>query len=297
MSPLPLSYPSPLYLPFNAEALAGRLQPQPADADPGGEGFWLLLRGNELALVDGAEGLQLPEGPLPADFAGDAVNTLYLGLWDGRPCRALSLAREREFPPSLPLENLMASEPRIDIDLLSLAGRAGQMLHWEQNSRICSRCGGSTERLPGEAGKKCQSCGYAHFPHIHPCVIVLIHRPGELLLARKAEWPAGRYGLVAGFLDCGECFEEAVTREIAEETGLRVRDIRYLGSQCWPFPSQVMAGFVAAWEGGELQVDHKELEDARWFPLNALPQLPPRRSIARYLIDHWLAQQAGTAKG
>lgn len=291
MSPLPLSYPSPLYLPFNAEALAGRLQPQAADADPGGEGFWLLLRGNELALVAGDDGFALPQGAVPEPLTDLAAGPLYLGLWDGRPCRALSLPRERELPPGLQVENLMASEPRINIDLLSLAGRAGQMLHWEQNSRICSRCGGSTEGLPGESGKKCLSCGYHHFPHIHPCVIVLIHRAGEVLLARKAEWPQGRYGLVAGFLDCGECFEEAVTREIAEETGLRVRDIRYLGSQCWPFPSQVMAGFAAAWEGGEVAVDHKELEDARWFALDALPQLPPRRSIARYLIDHWLAQQ------
>lgn len=291
MSPLPLSYPSPLYLPFNTEALAGRLQPQAADADPGGDGCWLLLRGNELALVAGTDGFKLPDGALPEPLADLAASAVYFGLWDGRPCRALSLPREREFPAGLQVENLMASEPRIDIDLLSLAGRAGQLLHWERNSRICSRCGGSTERLPGEAGKKCQSCSYAHFPHIHPCVIVLIHRPGEVLLARKAEWPEGRYGLVAGFVDCGECFEEAVTREIAEETGLRVRDIRYIGSQCWPFPSQVMAGFVAAWEGGEVVVDPKELEDARWFALDALPQLPPRRSIARYLIDHWLAQQ------
>ena len=297
MSPLPLSYPSPLHLPFNAQSLAGRLQPQAADADPGGEGFWLLLRGNELALVAGADGFALPQGAVPEQLADLAAGPLYLGLWDGRPCRALSLPRERELPPGLQVENLMASEPRINIDLLSLAGRAGQMLHWEQSSRICSRCGGTTEGLPGESGKKCQSCGYAHFPHIHPCVIVLIHRPGEILLARKAEWPAGRYGLVAGFLDCGECFEEAVTREIAEEVGLRVRDIRYLGSQCWPFPSQVMAGFAAAWEGGEVVVEQKELEDARWFALDALPQLPPRRSIARYLIDHWLAQQTGAAKG
>lgn len=296
MSALPLSYSSPLYLPFNAEALTGRLQPQSADADPGGEGCWLLLRGNELALVEGPDGLKLPNGPLPAEWAGAVANPLYLGLWDGCPCRALSLAREREFPPGLQTASLMASEPRIDIDLLSLAGRASQMLHWEKNSRICSRCGGSTERLSGESGKTCLACGYAHFPHIHPCVIVLIHRPGEVLLARKAEWPEGRYGLVAGFLEFGECFEEAVTREIAEETGLRVRDIRYIGSQCWPFPSQVMAGFVAAWEGGEVVVEQKELEDARWFALDALPQLPPRRSIARYLIDHWLAQQGEPAK-
>lgn len=292
MSPLPLSYPSPLYLPFNTEALASRLRVQPAEADPGGEGCWLLLRGNELALMSEGEVLALPQGPLPVELRTLASSAVYLGLWDGRPCRAIALAREQELPVGLQTENLMASEPRIDIDLLSLAGRAGQLLHWQKTSRVCSRCGGATEALLGESGKKCLSCGYAHFPHIHPCVIVLIHRPGEVLLARKAEWPVGRYGLVAGFVDCGECFEEAVSREIAEETGLRVRDIRYVGSQCWPFPSQIMAGFEAAWDGGEVTVDPKELEDARWFALDQLPQLPPRRSIARYLIDHWLERQA-----
>lgn len=297
MSPLPVSYPSPLYLPFNTAALAARLQPQTAEADPGGEGCWLLLRGNELALQAQAAGLSLPAGPLPPELAALAGSAVYLGLWDGRPCRAIGLPREQEFPAGLEVENLMASEPRLDIDLLSLAGRAGQLLHWQNNSRICSRCGGATAAMSGESGRKCLACGYAHFPHIHPCVIVLIHRPGEVLLARKAEWPAGRYGLVAGFVDFGECFEEAVTREVAEETGLRVRDIRYVGSQCWPFPSQIMAGFEAVWEEGELQVDPKELEDARWFALDRLPQLPPRRSIARYLIDHWLAQQDSGARG
>lgn len=291
MSPLPVFYPSPLYLPFNTEALVARLRVEPAGADPGGEGCWLLLRGNELALVAAGEALELPVGALPAELAHLAGSAVYLGFWDGRPCRAVSLPWDQALPPGLQLENLLASDPRVDIGLLSLAGRAGQMLHWQNNSRICSRCGGANEALPGESGKKCRDCGYAHFPHIHPCVIVLIHRPGEVLLARKAEWPAGRYGLVAGFVDFGECFEEAVSREIAEETGLRVRDIRYVGSQCWPFPSQIMAGFEAAWEGGEVQVDPKELEDARWFALDQLPQLPPRRSIARYLIDHWLAQQ------
>lgn len=297
MSPLPLSYPSPLYLPFNTEALAARLLPAPPEVDPGGEGVWLLLRGNELALVASGSSLHLPDGALPQELAALAESALYLGLWDGRPCRALSLPREQAFPPGLEVENLMASEPRIDIDLLSLAGRAGQMLHWQNNSRICSRCGGVNQAMPEESGKKCLACGYAHFPHIHPCVIVLIHRPGEVLLARKAEWPAGRYGLVAGFVDFGECFEEAVSREISEETGVRVRDIRYVGSQCWPFPSQIMAGFEAAWAGGELRVDHRELEEARWFALDQLPQLPPRRSIARFLIDHWLARQHPGARG
>jgi len=134
-------------------------------------------------------------------------------------------------------------------------------------------------------GKKCVACSYSHYPHIHPCAIVLVERPGEVLLVRKPAWPEGRYSLVAGFLEFGECLEETVTREVAEETGVTVEGIEYVGSQCWPFPSQLMAGFRARYKDGKVRPDLDELEDARWFPLSALPVLPPRRSISRFLID------------
>ena len=122
-------------------------------------------------------------------------------------------------------------------------------------------------------------------------MIVAVRRPGEILLTRKREWAPNRYSLVAGFLDPGECLEEAVAREVQEETGIQVTNIRYAGSQCWPFPSQVMTGFTADYAGGEVVVEEKELEDAGWFPLDALPDLPPKRSIARYLIDGAGAQK------
>jgi NAD+ diphosphatase len=230
-------------------------------------------------------------GELPEEFASTRSAPLYVGTWDGKPCRALALPKDHPLPPPCAAESLLANDPSLSIELLSLAGLAGQILHWEKISRHCSLCGGGMERVPGEWGKKCLSCGYVHYPHVHPCVIVLVRRPGELLLTRKSVWPPGRYSLVAGFIDVGECLEEAVAREVLEETGVRVRNIRYAGSQCWPFPSQLMAGFIADYAGGDVVVEEKELEDARWFPLNALPQLPPRRSIARYLIDTFLSSR------
>lgn len=282
---LPDFYPSPLHLPFNAAAVRARFSPAPHDADPGGDGPVVLLRGQEMVVDWAGDTPRFPEG------SAQVGSSLYIGNWDGRPCRVLRWEKDAAPPPGCTIENLLANEPRIPIDLLTLGGVAGQILHWEKNSRFCSRCGGDVAHLPGEWGKKCARCGYDHFPHIHPCVIVLIRRPGEVLLARKANWPTGRYGLVAGFVDFGECFEEAVLREVREETGVEVRDVRYVGSQSWPFPSQVMAGFTAEYAGGEIRVEEKELEDARWFPVDDLPTLPPRRSIARWLLDHGLWQE------
>jgi NAD+ diphosphatase len=277
--PLPPNFDSPLHLPFNSASLKGRFSPATPDDDPGGEGFFVLLSGQELLVEWDGDRPKLPLG-------GPDPKSIFIGFWDGKPCRALL----SKAPPSpgCTAESLLATDPRLSIEILSLAGIAAQALHWEKNSRRCGRCGCENEMIPGERGKKCGGCGYAHYPHIHPCVIVLVRRPGEVLLTRKAEWPEGRYSLVAGFLDIGECLEEAVAREVREETGVEIGDIRYIGSQNWPFPSQLMAGFTAEYVSGEIRIEETELEDARWFPTHALPTLPPRRSIARYILDHHL---------
>jgi NAD+ diphosphatase len=297
MTPLPEFFPSPVHLPFNNRSLQERFRPGTPDADPKGtEGHLVLLRGSELLAAGPSDDLRLPRGPIE-EISGEASpSPLYLGTWDGEPCRALAWPRERPLPEGLSAQSLLAAEPNLSISLMTLAGTAGQILHWEKNSRYCARCGGPLERIAGHWGKKCPACVYSHFPHIHPCAIVLVRREGEVLLTRKAEWPDGRYSLVAGFVDFGECLEEAVDREVLEETGVRVKDIRYVGSQCWPFPSQLMAGFTAEYAGGEVRVEEKELEDARWFPVSELPVMPPRRSIARFILDHYL-EKTETEKG
>jgi len=276
---LPTSYLSPLHLPFNRSCLEGRLQQAAPDTDPGGPGVWLVVRGGDLLVAGPAEEPTLPD-------AAYAFNPgPYLGQWDDRPCRLVHLSREAPIPRGLRAENLLAAEPALPIELLSLGGVGRMVLHWERQSRHCPACGAVLERLKGEWGKCCAGCASHCFPQIAPCAIVLVQRPGEVLLTRKAEWAPNRYSLVAGFLEFGECLEEAAAREVAEETGVRVSDVRYLGSQCWPFPSQLMCGFVAGYAGGDVTVDTRELADARWFPVDRLPGLPPKRSIARYLLD------------
>jgi NAD+ diphosphatase len=288
MKPFPRSFPSPLHLPFNTQSLRDKFCFGTPDQDPGcNDGVFVALHGTELLVREGSGEITLPCGDFFERLAGRRETALYIGTWEEKPCFALSLSEKQEIPACFQYENMLANEPRLPITLLSLAGTVGQILHWEETSHNCSLCGGEMERLPGEWGKKCLLCGYAHFPHIHPCIIVLIRRKREVLLVRNANWPAGRYSLVAGFLNFGECLEEAVTRETMEETGVRIKNIRYVGSQCWPFPSQLMAGFTAEYDGGEVKVQEKELEDARWFPVDALPVLPPKRSIARYLLDHY----------
>lgn len=289
MSPLPLSYPSTLDLPFNAACLQGRFVHEPPDAAAHGEPLWLLVRGGELLCMGEGDAARLPAGETLPDGFTPAAPALHIGRWDGRPLRLAPVSRSQPLPPGWAAESLAAAEPALPIELLSLGALGGQILYWERTSRHCSGCGGELERIAGEWGKRCRECRNETYPHIHPCVIVAVRRPGEILLARKPGWPEGRYGLVAGFVDFGEALEEAVLREVLEETGIRVRDVRYVGSQSWPFPSQLMAGFTAEYESGEVRVDPKELEDARWFSLAALPNLPPRRSIARFLIDRHAA--------
>lgn len=282
MTQLPDSFDHPVDLPFNHAAMQKHFVLESPDRDPGGSGYRLLLQGARL-LLDG--GGSLPDESLSVAEAGPP---LYLGQWDGSPLRLSTLPREADLPEGLDAVDLTAQHPRLSIELLSIGALGRHILHWEKNSRYCSRCGGTTTRVSREWGKKCDACSALHYPHIHPCVIVLVRRPGEVLLTRKAEWAPGRYSLVAGFLDFGECLEEGVRREVREETGVEIDKIRYVGSQAWPFPSQVMCGFVADYVSGEVRVEEDELEDARWFSLDALPVLPPKRSIARFILDHYL---------
>ena len=283
---LPEHYESALYLPFNYQSLKGDFEFQTpdaeADTDMAATGVWLILQGGQL-LLDGQTGL------LPL-FLPSQVTTspLFIGLWQGQACRVVTLSRSLTTPEGLVAVDLMADEPQLSISMLSLAMLGQQMVRWQQNSQYCASCSAPMTYLPGEWGRQCSGCGRQHYPHIHPCIIVLITRGNEVLLTRKANWVAGRYGLVAGFVEAGECLEETVVREVREETGIQVKNIRYVGSQSWPFPSQIMTGFVADYAGGEIVVETDELEDARWFARDALPLLPARRSIARFLLDHYL---------
>ena len=176
------------------------------------------------------------------------------------------------------------------------------MVHWHQQHRFCSVCGHPTE--PKEAGHKRQcvnpACGAEHFPRTDAAMIVIVHDGGDrCLLARSPRFPPNMYSALAGFLEPGESLEDCVVREVYEEVGLRVTDVRYHSSQPWPFPRSVMIGFHARAENTDLTLDEEEIEDARWVTrdfLRAKDQwqnffIPPRIAVARHLIDDWIANK------
>lgn len=276
------SFTSALHLPFNRHSLGNEFEFLAPDQDPQSAGVWLILQGGCVLLEQQSKDLLRVK---PQSVAGP---TLFIGYWRGQACRVAAYSSSLPGPPETVALNIMADDPQLPIALLSLAALGQQMLNWHKNSQFCSRCGASMDFVAGEWGKVCHGCNSSHYPHVHPCIIVLVTRGDEVLLTRKANWIAGRYSLVAGFVEPGECLEETVAREVQEETGIEVKNIKYIGSQAWPFPSQNMMGFVAEYAGGEVVVDKTELEDARWFVRTQLPLLPSRRSIARFMLDNYL---------
>jgi NAD+ diphosphatase len=183
-----------------------------------------------------------------------------------------------------------------------MVAHAVGLLNWHRRHRFCANCGAPTDAREAGHVRVCPACGTQHHPRTDPVVIMLVTDGDRALLGRQAQWPAGRYSALAGFVEPGESLEEAVAREVREEAGVQVADVRYRSSQPWPFPSSLMLGFSARWAGGKPAVRDAELEDVGWFTREAIVGgdvlLPPPTAIARRLIDEWLGDdQAPDAAG
>jgi NAD+ diphosphatase len=165
------------------------------------------------------------------------------------------------------------------------------LLTWDREHRFCGRCATPTDRADGEPARVCPACGLSAYPRISPAIMVLIHRGREILLARNRRNTTGAFSALAGFVEAGETLEETIVREVREEVGVEIDDIRYFGSQSWPFPHSLMIAFTAAYAGGTIVPDGIEIEDARFFDVDTLPKLPPAGlSIASRLIATVAAQ-------
>ncbi len=214
----------------------------------------------------------------------------YLGTLDGLPCYGLALPPEAQLPAGLELLGMRALILEGNETAAAVAGQAFQVLEWARTHRHCGSCGAPTVPHAADRAVECPDCRLVFYPRISPVIMGLVYRERELLLTRKPGYAAGRYTVVAGFVEAGETLEQCLAREVLEEVGVTIRNPRYFGSQPWPFPNSLVMAFSAEWAGGEVCPDGTELEDARWFAIDALPDLPEQVHISRQLIDDTLAR-------
>jgi len=240
--------------------------------------YWLLRHGEALVIDAGDGTPDFPRGGA-ADFAG-LRDALPVGEWRGLPCFAAEIEApaEGEFAPLRRIFGLLGEKA------FALAGRGVQLLDWQRHHRYCGACATPTERMPDEFAMRCPACGLIAYPRLSPAVMVLVRRGRQLLLARGARFPEGMYSALAGFVEPGETLEQCAAREVREEVGIEIDNLRYFGSQPWPFPNSLMMAFLADYAGGELRPDGQEIEAVEWFAPDALPPLPMPMSIAHRLI-------------
>ncbi len=212
-----------------------------------------------------------------------------IGLVDENPLYVFEFsAQEAQLYETLPLKQYLASQNSYWVDHLI---KAKQILTWHKNSQFCSACGQKTQPHPLDLAKRCIGCARDIYPSLSPAVVVLITKGTDILLGRSPHFMQGVYSNLAGFIEAGESAEQAIAREVQEEVGIRVKNIRYFGSQSWPFENTFMLAFKAEYDSGELKIDTQELEDAKWFSIHELPKLPFKSSIARKMIDQEIAEK------
>ena len=250
----------------------------------------------------GEQVLSVSEGGIPRPVDSDEFRWLdvevfsksYLGALRGKPCYALDI--KGEVPPGFAVSDLRSWLGRVDSTMFYLVGRARQIVDLVRHNQFCGRCGKRMEDHKSDRARYCPSCRLTSYPRISPSIIVLVRRGEDMLLARNANWPQGMFSTLAGFVEPGESIEQTVHREVREEVGIRVRNLRYLGSQSWPFPNSLMLGFHCDYESGELTFLDEEISEARWFRFDELPNVPGATAISRWLINAFIEEHVGSAE-
>ncbi|KTD14537.1 NADH pyrophosphatase [Legionella gratiana] len=249
--------------------------------------FWFIFHGEELLLQNNS---------IPRFISIDELNLInereiYLGTYGTIPCFTVEVhQKSTALPQGMGFQHVRQSHEILeDDDLFRLVTRAKQLLHWDKSTQFCGYCGHKTQSSTTERAKICPVCRSLIFPQIAPVMLVLIWRDDEILLARSPHFVPGVYSVLAGYVEPGEMLEHTVVREVKEEVGLTIKNLQYFSSQPWPFQSNLMLGFTAEYSHGEIQIDTTEIEDAQWFSIKKLPQLPKPISLSRQMIDQYRA--------
>ncbi len=265
--------------------------------------YWFVFRGFRLLVEEGPAGVRLPQAVDMAALGLESVRQQYLGYCtdpdNGFHAFCGEVAKDTAVPQGMAFRGLRSLFGLLDEQMVWLAGRAAQIVDWDRRSQFCGQCGVPTKMESHERAKKCPQCGRSIYPRISPAVIMAVekHDPdgNKLLLARSHRHPSGMYSVLAGFVEPGETLETAVAREVKEETSIDIQNIRYFGSQPWPFPDSLMVAFTAEYAGGNIVLEEEEMADAGWYTPDNLPQTPPSISIASKLIDWFVQKNSGAA--
>ncbi|MDD1730154.1 MAG: NAD(+) diphosphatase [Methanospirillum sp.] len=265
------------------------IYPEPEEPSSGQKRWILVQNSSVLFLHDPTPGTVLIQSPLPTGLT--CSEPVYLGTREDLFYYAAEIPVGAMLPEgwrSSPVRELSGKVPDNDMAIASYAVR---ILDFDRSNTFCGRCGAQTRPLTTERARICTACSRITYPRISPAIIVLIKKGEEVLLARSPNSPLGFFSVIAGFNEPGENLEQTVHREVDEEVGITVRNLRYFGSEPWPFPDSLMIGFVADHAGGEIRIDNLEIEAAGWFTRDSLPPFPSKTSITRSLIEAWIRRE------
>lgn len=251
---------------------------------------WFVFCGNQLLIKKENGGYHIPYSAEPPAEVPEGKTVHVIGTVEGMTAKAFAITSPVDGDENSPqmMKDLRASFNVLPLEEYKMAGKASQILTWDRNSQFCPACGVRTVQT-GPIAKQCLQCHQEIYPRISPAIIVLIKKGSDSVLLVHARNFRGTFkGLVAGFLEPGETLEECVCREVMEETRLRIKNLKYFGSQPWPYPSGIMIGYVAEYERGTIRLQDEELNTGAFYDRNHLPELPQKLSIARRMIDAWL---------
>lgn len=260
-----------------------------------GESIWFAFYQGRLLMFQDQYGLVIPQIDRFSLLGIAHKQTHYLGQMQGMHCFTTELETDQGLPHQYSLQELRRLAMMVDAEWFMVAGRARQIVEWDNNHQFCGRCGTPTVLHDIDRAKLCPQCGHTQYPRISPCIIVLVTDGERILLARNANFPRGMFSTLAGFVEAGETLEMTIHREIKEEVGVAVKNFKYFSSQPWPFPHSLMVGFHAEYAGGDLVFEDEEIVEAGWWHVDNLPMIPPPGSIARALIDAYVNEFRGKA--
>jgi len=270
---------------FSVTGLTQRF-PEPESVPESGAS-WVLVSGTSVAITrDDPMRLFVLTNPMTAGCMAETIR--YIGHRGKIPCYAAEIASGAPLPQEMKYASVREMFGLLPDDELAVAAYAVRIIEFARTTRYCGRCGTKTRQLRTERAQFCTDCNLITYPRISPAIVVLIQKGDRILLARSPHFPVGMHSLIAGFVEPGESLEQTVYREVLEEVGITIKNLRYVASEPWPFPNSLMCGFVAEYDKGEIAIDNNEIVSAGWFDRDNLPVLPSPMSLSRALIDAWV---------